>query len=81
MIALGGCFLVIGIILAAYWLLFMSWGHNYASQTIRSPESITFLLAWAFGAVGLALLVAGWARRRRANAAGRANGSSRDVEG
>ena len=60
----GFCMLLVGLALVAYWLLFMSWSHSFASPDFQRRQNLVLGCAGIAIAVGVALMVAAWRRRK-----------------
>lgn len=61
----GFCCALLGVALAAYWLLFMSWSHSFGSPTFQRRETLVLWSAALAIAAGMVLMVAAWRQRRR----------------
>ena len=62
---LGFCLALVGLALGAYWLLFMSWSHNFGSPTFQRKESLVTCSAAAAIVAGVGLVVTDWLQRRK----------------
>jgi len=71
---LGVCFVLVGLALVAYWVLFMSWSHSFLAPAFQRRQALLLGSAAIALVAGISLIVTAWVQRRGTEAQEPASG-------